>query len=78
LEEDFSKDYGSHLRAVHLALVVICVSGIIISAAPGRQEISPGRQQLDEIRELVDDWNPRFLEAAKNTNEPGDLGNVQT
>jgi hypothetical protein len=57
------KDYFEHLRAVHFTLVFLCVASFLIALARGKEEISPAREQLDQIWKLVDEWNPKFLQA---------------
>lgn len=63
MEQHWSKDYIEHLRTAHFTLILLCTAGIIIALVPGRAEISPAHQQLDQIRSLVANWDPKFLQA---------------
>lgn len=58
------KDYFEHLRTVHFTLVFLCAASFLIALARGKEEISPAREQLDQIWKLVDEWNPKFLQAS--------------
>jgi hypothetical protein len=71
MEQHWSKDYIEHLRATHFVLIVLCTAGLIIAFAPGNPEISPAHKQLDQIRTLIANWDPNFLQApAKEATGP--------
>ena len=59
----WSKDYVEHLRAVHFALVTICVVLILLSLSQGKNEVELARDQNRQIQDLLRDFSPAWFKA---------------
>lgn len=57
LKRHWSKDYVEHLRAVHFALVSVCVVLILLSLSQGKSEVEMARDQNRQIQDLLSDFN---------------------
>jgi hypothetical protein len=55
-----SKDLLEHLRTVHFTLLATCVAIAVIVLSPSPTQIGKADEQLDEVRAIVEQWNPQW------------------
>jgi hypothetical protein len=56
---DWSKDYIEHLRSVHFALIIVSITGIVVSRVPDTTELHVAQEQLRAIRDFVENVAPK-------------------
>jgi hypothetical protein len=57
----WSKDYVEHLRAVHFALISVCVVLILLSLSRNRTEVEMAQAQNRQIEELLNDFHASWF-----------------